>query len=926
MTTLNPGYYPNTACSPGGVSMPNSSQNPVTLAASCNPIDKALVNSIISYLISNDIFILNQQTDVQRPGAFNIYSYGQANSFLQKIFDLLDANGTSSATLRNRTISINSLGDYSGQSWITSGDYGISATNIILDGQIILPTDLPSDQIDTVLTIDGNGLVNETVQSNILTKIPTLQQVTAQGNSTDTTITQSPATNDYEVVTYGQMVNSIGELLLLNPQIIQIIIDYLETHDFTHYIPLSQKGVAGGVQTLDLTGKLTSTQTPQLTLQNICDNAHTTTTTLTASPATSNTELVTLGQVEQLLSQSVGTLDQVLTAGNISQLDINLVHRSISNTLSYDSIEITDTQKSITIASNSIIFSWVGTGYNNSVTLQTSNSTTVVDRLLMNGYHLLSTIDFGHEPQSTIAIDACLLDGHHASEFIFAEDFVVDVTGQVTDDVLVYNGSTWIPGTVSVGSSGLINFTESLVGTLATLTPTNSSNSIHIKTATNRNIILGIAGNLVSGNSNLLYTYGVISPTIRGHYNVAFLTQGTMSGDYNVVFGSSVNLQYGSTNNFIFESTSQIGTATGATYNIMLRNTTDATSTAIFSGSYSTLLQNTNLKFSSISIANNVFLQNNGTLSLQANDAIAIRTNTTTISSQYGTAINADYCTIGGLRSFVSGHYITTASYANAAFGVYGTVETGGTLSSVAARDRQFFVGSGTGPTQLKNAITIWKSGAAQLYGALVIGTATDNETGQIITGTVRQTGGYLEIYRGGSWQTQLSTFSYTPASPYYSVIEYTVGTASGHTISGSADLWNANYRIYPGVENGQSGKEQVTITDGVMTFLGSGVFNVQFNVALEITNTTAGDEFYLTARKTSSVNEDLTNCYFIIPVGTQATNRATFNFSITNYFAEDDNLALYIHAGTSVTHVVTTIEAGTQYSVLELVNAALPT
>jgi len=43
------------------------------------------------------------------------------------------------------------------------------------------------------------------------------------------------------------MVNSIGELLLLNPQIIQIIIDYLETHDFTHYIPLSQKGVAGGV-------------------------------------------------------------------------------------------------------------------------------------------------------------------------------------------------------------------------------------------------------------------------------------------------------------------------------------------------------------------------------------------------------------------------------------------------------------------------------------------------------------------------------------------------------------------------------------------------------------------------------------------------------------------------------------------------------
>jgi len=53
------------------------------------------------------------------------------------------------------------------------------------------------------------------------------------------------------------------------------------------------------------------------------------------------------------------------------------------------------------------------------------------------------------------------------------------------------------------------------------------------------------------------------------------------------------------------------------------------------------------------------------------------------------------------------------------------------------------------------------------------------------------------------------------------------------------------------------------------MTFLGSGVFNVQFNVALEITNTTAGDEFYLTARKTSSVDEDLTNCYFIIPVGT---------------------------------------------------------
>jgi hypothetical protein len=69
MATLNPGYYNNTTCSTGGVQMPNSDLDPITLTPVCNPIDQQLINTIISYLISNDIFILNQSTDTQQdPG------------------------------------------------------------------------------------------------------------------------------------------------------------------------------------------------------------------------------------------------------------------------------------------------------------------------------------------------------------------------------------------------------------------------------------------------------------------------------------------------------------------------------------------------------------------------------------------------------------------------------------------------------------------------------------------------------------------------------------------------------------------------------------------------------------------------------------------------------------------------------------------
>lgn len=66
----------------------------VQLSPSCNPIDKELISSIISYLISNDVFVINQSASSQTPGNFKIAGKGTATTLVTKKLEILDSTNT----------------------------------------------------------------------------------------------------------------------------------------------------------------------------------------------------------------------------------------------------------------------------------------------------------------------------------------------------------------------------------------------------------------------------------------------------------------------------------------------------------------------------------------------------------------------------------------------------------------------------------------------------------------------------------------------------------------------------------------------------------------------------------------------------------------------------------------------------------------
>ena len=901
MTTLNSGYYNNTSCSPGSVQMPDSSQNPITLTPVCNPIDKQLINTIISYLISNDIFILNQQTDTQQtPGQFNISNYGKANSFLAKNFLLLNSSGIDIQDLKARTYSINSLGDYYGAMFtVDTDDFIVAAENIILDGQIVLPTDLPSNQKDVLLTVDGNGLVNEVLASDVKTMIPNLQEVTDAGNSTTNTIVQQDATTDFELVPYGQMVDAIANLLTLTPEIITIILDWLAVYDFSAYVKTTEKATQGGVQTLGLDGFVPLAQLPQLTLQWICNSGSSTNTTISAANAVNPTDLVTLGQLMSLISAGVGTLDQVLTAGNVSSINIEL-EDGVSNSTILSPVDFSTlyddgvTSYEVLIQPGKIALQASGIGFNNTVDLHVGVLGDLTDRLLINlngsDAYLVTSYDFGHTPQSGLPIDQDLLDGLHASQFISKVEFPINLTGQSIGNVLTFNGTQWVPGTGgSGGGTTLTHFTESLTTTYATWAALSASNSLWLKTNLHKTLQLGSAIGTITGTDNFLYCNANTGPTVNGSYNVGFINVGTISGSHNVIFSETANLSTLSTYNFIFENASQIGTSTGATYNVLMINSTQVATLADYSGSYSVLLNNSNTNFNAINVANSSFIANNDNLSVNANDFVSIKTYQTIINAQYATAINTFAVTLNGQRSFASGYGLTTNSYANVAFGTFATIEANGNPTQVIDNDRQFFVGSGTGFGDLRNAITVWKSGMTEIDGALKIGEVTDNETGSVIEGSLRYYGNdkAIEIYRDFAWSRDLSNAG---LSDYiaWSKIKYPSVQFPGPVVvtGGSVPvLFN------PGTLDLSTGPNAVSIAGGTMSVVTPGFYNVHVNATATFTNAVADDQ--LTFKIIGgNITQNITILKTIEQTGTATVN---FNFSMFSELKAGETLTMYV-------------------------------
>lgn len=925
MATLNPGYYNNTSCQPGSVQMPDSSANPVILNPVCNPIDRELINTIMSYLISNDMFILNQQTETQQtPGQFNISNYGKALSFMAKNFYLLDNTGQSKGDLKLKYKTINSLGDYYGPQWSTTEDYIIEQSNIVLDGQIVLPTDLPSTQNEVILTIDGNGIVNETLQSNITTKIPTLQEVTSAGNSTSTTITQQEATNDNELVTYGQMVTSIADLLLMTPEIVQIILDYLDTSDFTQYIPMTQKAVQGGVQSLGLDGKLPIGQAPALTLQQICNNGSVTTTTISAAPATLGSHLVTLNQLTALVNSTVPDLDAVLTAGSTSTLGVLLTSSDQTTEITPRSLVLTYTSGSdvdhIDLDGKFIKFYKTGTTYNNEVHLFVSRNTDLhPDRLLVNdgsseGY-ILTTLDSGHAPTTGISINADLLDGVHQSAFILNSQFPIDLTGQVTGNALIFNGTNWVPGTISGGGTTLTYFTESLSGTMATWQATSGSNSLFFKTNIHKNINFGSIAASSTGTDNFIYSNTSPGVQVSGNYNTVFANNGTVNGMMNTVFSDTVNIGLNSNYNFIFDSDMQVGTSTAALYNVIFGSTTDATSANQYAGSRSNLFNNVNTKYLTTNAANSSFLANNENLQLSSSDVIALKTYASSINGIYSTLINATNVTIAAQRAFASGNNLTLNSFANTAFGTFGTVESGGTSNAVVDRDRQFFIGSGSSLGNLRNAITIWKSGAAQLQGVLRLGSQTANETNAIIEGSIRYNDSdkAIEIYRSAAWSKDLQNNSVTDYIAWSKIKYPAAQTPTTETLVGSS----TPLLINPGTIDLSTGPYAVTIVDGVIAVETAGYYHIHFNIGIHIDTLTSSDVVTLKLIG-NNVTQNLTLSQTVPFSG---ESQLMFNGSLFAKLEDGDTLGFYLSITGVQSHDVTPLPENSLVDFIEVKN-----
>lgn len=680
---------------------------------------------------------------------------------------------------------------YSGPHLKTESDILLEGEQIVLKGQPVLPTNLGNTS-GKVLTIDFYGQINAVESNSLVTSVNNLQAVTDVGNATTNTIVQAPAESNQELATLGQLYSVFADLISATPDIL-ILIQQLQDQiddgdpqiqDLFDLLALKVDKTELGVTVQELVGGvLPLNQAPLLTLQHICNNGSITTTNITAQPAISGEHLVTLQQVQSLVNSGQGNLQEVLSAGNVSNLNLILedeIDDNIVNTISKAGqivqSAITNNRQFITdYSQDKITFSYIHDTGTETATLEVYNYTTVPveaqnslweDRIItkLKGIYvgaLLTTADMGHSPLTGLGINADMLDGHHMDAFILQSTFPVNTTGAIIGNTLIYNGTTWVPGASSGSGTGLTIFSEAVIGTYQTFAPISLVSDVHLKTNTNKNLQIGLSKGTITGTDNTLFSKHQTGPTISGNSNLIYALTGSVFGSNNWVFSNTINVQLNSNSNFIVDTPQQIGdNSNPASNNVILKFTLNSGSPAGFKANYATILNSRELLLTStIDCATNAFIANVYNTSIGNKDVAAIRVDNSSLIGINSTGINLKDSTISGNGAFGSGTGLYVPSFSQIVFGTYNTVDAGSpSQTTVINSDRQFVIGSGTTSAR-RNSITIWKSGQTELRGTLKLGSYSENEFSvNPIEGSLRYNSStkVIEIYRNSTWDTDL--------------------------------------------------------------------------------------------------------------------------------------------------------------------------
>ena len=681
-----------------------------------------------------------------------------------------------------------SNGHYTGPRFNTKTDLILTQLRIVLQGDLVLPTDLTQYDAFKILTVDEFGRISTQDQTTFSRGSSNLQDVTVVGNVTSLPIQQAPATNNSELVTKGQMLDELQAFLNGSPELITIIeelITLIDNNDpsiqaifdaLALKVDKTQLGV--DVQELTIQGgenRLPLEQAPLLTLEDICNNGQIATTQITGVQATEDDHLVTLLQVISLIDDiNASGLHQVLGVGNESDREILLLTStpdSFTNTLSIYGSSVRSglgagSSYNITnYYSNTQLFTHyydLETSQSSLAVSQSSNGTidpVWKDRLTAQAQSqiglILTSLDMGHNPTLGLPIDADLLDGKHGDEYITKVEFPLNIVSPQTNDILVFDGINWVQGQFA-GSAILNYFAESLpIPTVSAFAPKTITNSLHLKSHNNTNTNLGQTYLLGSGTNNFGLFISSTPLTINGSSNMAFGSYGYISGNGNISMAST-NVESLANNNIIFKSSSIIGDGLKAVSNNLIAFlTVDSGSPTTFLGSDSVLLQNSNISFSQeASVAMNSFIANTADSTIQSPHVTALTTLNSLIRGVYATAIGTQNVDINADQAFVSGVGHVVYSYGAVQFGNYSTIEPGAPNSTAnSINNRQLTIGSGTSSLR-KNALNLWKSGQMELSGALKIGYDSTNETGAPIEGMLRweSVGKEIEVYKNNAW------------------------------------------------------------------------------------------------------------------------------------------------------------------------------
>ena len=336
--------------------------------------------------------------------------------------------------------------------------------------------------------------------------------------------------------------------------------------------------------------------------------------------------------------------------------------------------------------------------------------------------------------QTSDLINQDRLQGYPANYFLLKTAFPVDLTGILPGDILVYNGTEFVPDQLVVPPSVLEYFVESETLTSTVLATVNTLD-FHLKNKLETNFVFGPAASSITGKHNYVASFDDKGQTITGDLNISLGLSAYIVGAGNIILNSPINI-YG-TNNICFNQTIPIGNGSLAASddNFIIQSTFDDT----FIGSDNIFLYNDTLTISNNSTQNNVM----------------IRTATVELYNTKNTGINLYNSTINANNTFASGDHLDLLSDYVVGFGQYALVENGNAVSKMA-----FFIGNGS-ISQRSNAVTVWRSGAVRIGGALKIGSVTSAETA-VTEGMIRENSGYLQMYRSGAWSNQLSTFNPT--------------------------------------------------------------------------------------------------------------------------------------------------------------------